>query len=80
MGYKQNFDVVDIVRQINSMVYDCNDPGLTGFVNWPIKQDLYKIKWILEDGLRRCSTFGGEAEWLKEQEQKKIMGILRDEM
>jgi hypothetical protein len=34
---------------------------------------------MLDDLLKDCPTFSPEAEWLKEQEQKKIIRLLKDE-
>jgi hypothetical protein len=50
-----------------------------GFVTWPIKQDLYRLKWLIDESLEQASTYVGETEWLKEQEGEKIMRILKNE-
>jgi hypothetical protein len=80
MGHKQQLNVGDIVSQINAATYECTSPYNDGFVGWGYKQDLYKIKFILEDALRRCPTYVGEDEWLREQDKKKVIRILKDEM
>ena len=80
MGFKKSWDVANVAKQINIAALECNAPQNDGFTQWMAKQDLYKIKWIVDDALRRCGNFSVEEQWLKEQEQKKIMGILRDEM
>ena len=80
MGYKKNWDVANVAQQINTMVYEMNSGRTDGFVGWGIKQDLYRIKWLAEDALKRSSTFSGEEEWLREQEQKKIIKILKDDI
>ena len=79
MGFKKSWDVANIAQQINTMTYEANSGYTDGFVGWGIKQDLYRIKWLVDDALKRCSTFTPEDEWLKEQEQKKIIKILKDE-
>jgi hypothetical protein len=79
MGYKKSWDIADVSRQINSACYECNDSRNDGFVSFGTKQDLYRIKWILEDALKRCPTFAGEDEWLREQEKKKVIRILSNE-
>ena len=52
-----------------------------GFSTWPIKQDLYKLKWAIDDALAQCSEYSTEKEWVDEQtklrEQDKIMRILK---
>lgn len=80
MGYKYNYNITDAIIQVNKAQRECCDPRLDGFVAFGIKQDLYQLKFILEDALRRCPTFAGEAEWLREQEKEKVIRILKDEM
>jgi len=80
MGFQKNWDVPDIARQINTLTYEINSPRNDGFLAWGCKQDLYRIKWLVEDALKRCGTYVGEEEWLKEQEQKKIIKILSNDI
>ena len=79
MGFKKNWDVNNVARQINIARMESTAPQNDGFTQWMAKQDLYKIKWIVEDAIQRCPSFGPESEWLKEQEQKKILDILRED-
>ena len=79
MSYKRNWDISSITSQLHQMMREANDPGLTGFVNWGVKQDLYRIKWVLDHAIQTCPTFGSHEEtWLKEEEQKKIIRILKE--
>jgi hypothetical protein len=80
MGFKKNWDVATVAQQINTMAYECSSPYNDGYVAWGVKQDLYRIKWLVEDALKRCGTFSPEEEWLREQEQKKIIKILKDDI
>jgi hypothetical protein len=80
MGFKKNWDMPDIARQINILSYECNDARNDGFVGWGCKQDLYRIKWLVEDALRRCPTYSPEEEWLREHEKQKVIRILKDEL
>jgi hypothetical protein len=80
MGYKKSLDVAGIVQQINAAAYECSSPYNDGFVSWGTKQDLYRIKEILDSAIRRCPTFAPEEEWLREQEKKKVIRILKDEL
>lgn len=79
MGYKHSYDTMIAIKEIRAAALECSNPRNDGFVSWGIKQDLYQVKWMLDDLLRNCPTFSPEAEWLKEQEQKKIIRILKDE-
>jgi len=78
MGYKRSYSVTETAQNINAASYEASSPYNDGFVAWGAKQDLYRLKWILEDAIKRCPTFSGEEEWLKEQEQKKIIEYLKD--
>jgi hypothetical protein len=60
------------------MYASANDPYVTGWNNWPCKQDLYRVKFAVDDMLAKTSTFSGEDEWLEEQEKEKVMRILKD--
>jgi hypothetical protein len=80
MGYKHSYDIVSAAREINAAAYECADPRNDGFVAFGVKQDLYRLKWILEDALRRCPKFSPEDEWLREQDKQKVIRILKDEL
>jgi hypothetical protein len=81
MGYKHSYSVIETFQQVRAAVTECSDPRNDGFIAWGVKQDLYQLKWFLDDMMRMCPDFGAtETEWLKEQEQKKIIKILKDEM
>jgi hypothetical protein len=79
MGFKKSWDVPDIARQINILAYEANSPYNTGFIGWGCKQDLYRIKWMVEDALKRCGTYELEEEFLKRHEQEEIIKLLKDQ-
>lgn len=74
----KQWNVENIIRQINSAYYACTDPRMDGFVTWGYKQDLYQIKWILDEVLRKCPTFYSEEDWLREQEKNRVVKILKE--
>jgi hypothetical protein len=80
MGYKYSYDIVQALTEIRKAAHECSHTRTDGFVAWGIKQDLYQVKWMLDDLLKDCPTFGPEAEWLREQEQKKIIKILKNDI
>lgn len=80
MGFKYSYDVAKAAREINAAAYDSCDMKLDGYTQWGAKQDLYRLKWLVEDALRRCPSFSLEEEWLREQEQKKIIKILSNDI
>ena len=79
MGYNHSYDIVRALNEIRKAAYECSNGRTDGFVAWGIKQDMYQVKWMLDDLLKNCPTVSPEAAWLKEQEQKKIIRILKDE-
>ena len=78
MGHKYQIDITAIAGQINSAAYECNSPYNDGFVGWGYKQDLYRLKWILDDALKRCPTYSPEEEWLREHDKKKVIKYLSE--
>ena len=43
---------------------------------WPCKQDLYRVKFAVDEMLKNTGTFAGEAEWLEEQEKERMWKAL----
>jgi hypothetical protein len=80
MGFKFSYNITDAAREINAAAYDASNPKNDGFTAWGAKQDLYRLKWILEDALRRCPIFSPEEEWLREQDKKKVIKYLSDDI
>lgn len=73
-----NWNVDKVIADCHKMYAGANDPYVTGWNNWPCKQDLYRVKFAVDAMLEKTSGFAGEEEWLKEQEQEKVMRILKD--
>ncbi len=79
MGFKQNWDIAEVSRQIHTMARECASPYNTGFQTFEIKKDLYQLKEIIDRALKESPDFGElEKDWLTEQEQKRIINILKD--
>ena len=79
MGLKKNWDLGDIATQINNLARECASPYNDGFTGWYLKQDLYVIKEALDHAFKMAPDFGDmEKQWLKEQEQKRIIKLLKD--
>jgi hypothetical protein len=73
----KDWNVDQVIGACQRMYHGANDPSLTGWVNWPCKQDLYRIKFAVDEMLEKTGNFYGEEEWLHEQEQEKILKILK---
>ncbi len=81
MGYKHSYDLIAAYQQIRAAVRECADPRNDGFITWGIKQDLYNLKNLLDTAIKDCPSFGDtEAEWLREQEKKKVIGYLKNDI
>jgi hypothetical protein len=74
-----DWNVDHVIAQCSKMYRGAVDPHATGFVNWPCKQDLYRVKFALDEMLKHAPTFAGESEWLLDQERLQIWKILKNE-
>ena len=68
----KNWDVNQVISKCQQMYFGATDPHMTGWVNWPCKQDLYLVKFAVDEMLAKTSKFSGEDEWLLEQEKDKM--------
>jgi hypothetical protein len=66
-----------VISECQQMYHGANDPYMTGFVNWPCKQDLYRVKFAVDEMLSKTPKFTGETEWLLEQEKDKMWKRLK---
>ncbi len=75
---KKDWDVDDLMRQILRIARECNSPYNEGFTAWGLKQDLYNLKFLIDECIRNSPTFADEKQWLDEQEKKKLIKILKE--
>jgi len=73
----KSWNADQVISECQQMYHGANDPYMTGFVNWPCKQDLYRVKFAVDDMLSKTPKFTGEAEWLLEQEQQQMWKVLK---
>lgn len=77
--HKKNWDINEILNHLNGMIREVKSPYNDGFTSWGVKQDLYQIKFLIDDAIKDCPHFGDlEIDYLKLQEQKRIIKILKD--
>jgi hypothetical protein len=70
-------DVPYCTSQIRKAIVEMNSPYNDGYMAWGIKQDLYLLKFMLDNVIENAPTFGEQEEtWLKEQSQAKMMQVL----
>ena len=74
---KIDWNVADIQRQISRMHSAATDPYLTGWNQWPVKQDLYRLKWQIDRALENCSTFADEEKFLNDHEKEVLIEVLK---
>lgn len=72
MGFRKPLDYNSINHQLYMAGVELNNPYNDGYNQWGIKQDLYRIKWLVDAILEDSSKFSGEEEFLNEHEQKVI--------
>lgn len=78
MSFRITWDIANITQQIYKMRAEVCSPYNDGFSQWPIKQDLYQLKWLIDQSLESCPTFSEEERWLKEQDQKRMWKTIKD--
>lgn len=62
MGFKKSWNEGDIAYQLRKMAGECSNPANDGFTALYIKQDMIKLKFLLDDLIEACPTFEGEQE------------------
>lgn len=66
----------DVKLFIEREVFYITDPRMDGFTTWARKQNLYELKFYIEEQLKKCPTYAGEDEWLEEQLMYRVQKIL----
>jgi hypothetical protein len=74
----KDWNVDHVINDCRRMYRGAVDPYVTGFVNWPCKQDLYRVKFAVDEMLKNAPTFADEQEWLAEQEKQQMWKALKN--
>jgi len=72
----RDWNVDQIIAECRKMYAGANDPYMTGWNNWPAKQDLYLVKFAVDEMLRNTAKFSPEDEWLEDQEKQRMWKAL----
>jgi hypothetical protein len=72
----RDWNADQIVAQCRKMYAAANDPYMTGWNNWPAKQDLYRVKFAVDEMLKNTGKFLDEDEWLEDQEKQRMWKAL----
>lgn len=77
MGFRKPLETNDVKMQLLRTHSEICSPYNEGFTSWELKKELYDIKWLLDEMLKRQPTFNDEEQWLTEQEKKKVWSELK---
>jgi len=73
----KDWSVEQVISACQRMYFGATDPNMTGWVNWPCKQDLYRVKFAVDEMIKNSPNFSGEEEWLLEQEKEQMWKTLK---
>jgi hypothetical protein len=78
MGFQKPMDYNSVHHQIYIAGVELNSPRNDGFTTWAIKQDLYKIKFLLDEIMETSPTYGDlEQEFLTEESKRQVWHKLK---
>jgi hypothetical protein len=66
-----NWNVDKVIADCQKMYHGANDPYETGWNNWPCKQDLYRVKFAVDEMLKKTANFVDEEQWVSEQQVER---------
>jgi vancomycin permeability regulator SanA len=78
MGFRKPMDYNAVSHQIYMSGVELNSPRNDGFVQWEIKKDLLRLKFLLDEILKDSPEFVGEPEFLQEQSKKQMWRALNE--
>ena len=77
MQYIKILDYRSISHQIYIAGVELNSGHNDGYTSWDVKQDLYRLKWLLNEILEDSPKFLGEEEFLDEHSKTKMWRTLK---
>lgn len=77
MGFRKHFDYNSVSHNIYMAGVElCNDRN-DGYTQWEIKQDLYRLKWLIDNILVKSPTFIDEQQFLEDHERAEVWNALK---
>jgi len=70
-------NIVNVETELRKAMSGTRDHDNTGYLQFEIKKDLYRIKWLMEDYFSNAPKFVGEDEWVDKMMQKRVIEILK---
>lgn len=77
MGYRKPMDYNSVSHQIYMTGVEVCHPGNDGFTASYMKEDLYKLKWLIDSILKDAPTFSGEEEFIAKHEKDVMWRTLK---
>jgi hypothetical protein len=77
MGFRKPIDYNSVHHQIYMAGVEMNSSLNDGYTQWYIKEDLYKIKWLLDEIMADAPEFVMEKEFLDEHSKVKMWRTLK---
>lgn len=77
MGYRKPLDYGTIRHQIMVAAFDLRNSRVDGFTQWYIKQDLIRLKHMLDSILADAPKFPDEDEFIKSLECERMVEVLK---
>lgn len=78
MGFRKPMDYNSVSHQIYMAGIELHSNYNDGWNQWAIKQDLYKLKWLLDEIMANSPTFSDEENFLKEHDKTKMWKSLNE--
>jgi hypothetical protein len=67
-----------IISDLQKIYFATTDPRMDGFVTWGCKQDLYRVKFALDEMLKKCPIYAPEAEFLEQHDKEQVWKKLNE--
>jgi hypothetical protein len=67
-----------IISDLQKIYFATTDPRMDGFVTWGCKQDLYRVKFALDEMLKKCPTYAPEPEFLEQHDKEQVWKKLNE--
>ena len=77
MGFRKPLEVNDVKMQLMKAHGEICSSYNDGWTSWELKKELYEIKWLLDECIKRQPTFSDEEEWLEAQHKKQMWSELK---
>ena len=76
MGHRKPMDMNSVKHQIYMTGVEMQSKYNDGFTQWMMKQDLYQLKWLIDQIMKDSPTFAGEEEFVAEHEKDVMWKML----